>query len=286
MFKAPTIEELKTLIYCSSGRLKDWKGTGSPCEGGFTTPTIDRVAFPETPKDWFWSSSPYSGYSSHAWSAYFGYGYVGYYDKNGKRDVRLVRFSSDGLAREVAEAIEANCRSGADGLKAYLQEHADERIDVWRAAAVVGQPGAQWLLGMCYLIGVGVTQVDDQAVAWCRKAAEQGHAGAQYTLGEMCRTGWCGVAQDDTQAVALYRKAAEQGHAEAQYMLGALYAEGRGVKQDDVQAASWYRKAAEQGHAEAQQKLDGEGGAGVTLTAIGSAIGGVLGFLLGSSYTR
>jgi TPR repeat protein len=55
----------------------------------------------------------------------------------------------------------------------------------------------------------------DQAVPWYRKAAEQGHAGAQYTLGTMYDRGW-GVAKDMTQAAEWYRRAAKQGYAMAQ----------------------------------------------------------------------
>ncbi|WP_309295377.1 tetratricopeptide repeat protein, partial [Aeromonas caviae] len=62
-----------------------------------------------------------------------------------------------------------------------------------------------------------------------------------YTKGQ-------GVAQDNSQAMAWYRKAAEQGHAQAQYFLGWMYTNGLGVVQDDWQALSWIRKAAEQGH--------------------------------------
>ena len=52
-----------------------------------------------------------------------------------------------------------------------------------------------------------------------------------------------------------YRKAAEQGHAEAQFRLGAMYFSGDGVPRDDVGALKWYRLAAEQGHVEAQDDL-------------------------------
>ena len=57
------------------------------------------------------------------------------------------------------------------------------------------------------------------------------------------------------EAVKWYRKAAEQGHAEAQYALGYSYQYGHGVAQDDEEAATWYRKAAEQGHEAARQEL-------------------------------
>ena len=61
-----------------------------------------------------------------------------------------------------------------------------------------------------------------------------------------------GVTQDVVEAVRWYRKAAEQGHATAQYNLGAMYGKGQGVTQDAVEAVRWCRKAAEQGHATAQ----------------------------------
>ena len=66
----------------------------------------------------------------------------------------------------------------------------------------------------------------------------------------------CGVARDDAEAVAWYRKAAEQGNADAQNNLGVMYAAGRGVARDDTEAVDWYRKSAEQGNVLAQQNLE------------------------------
>jgi TPR repeat protein len=65
-----------------------------------------------------------------------------------------------------------------------------------------------------------------------------------------------GVDQSDATAVEWYRKAADQGHAEAQYNLGVMYERGKGVGQSDPTAAQWYFKAAEQGHADAQKNLE------------------------------
>ena len=56
--------------------------------------------------------------------------------------------------------------------------------------------------------------------------------------------------------MAWYRKAAEQGDAGAQNNLGKCYHNGQGVAQDYAQAVAWYRKAAEQGHAGAQEALN------------------------------
>ena len=79
-----------------------------------------------------------------------------------------------------------------------------------------------------------------------RALAEQGHAGAQFSLGFMYDNGE-GVPEDDRQAAFWYRKAAEQGEAYAQSNLGRMYAFGKGVPEDDVRAYAWVNLAAAQG---------------------------------------
>jgi hypothetical protein len=49
-----------------------------------------------------------------------------------------------------------------------------------------------------------------------------------------------GVPQDYGQAADWYQKAAEQGNANAQLSLGASYNAGAGVPQDSVQAYKWF----------------------------------------------
>jgi len=68
----------------------------------------------------------------------------------------------------------------------------------------------------------GREQSYTDAAHWFRKAAEQGHTGAQYNLGMMYLEG-NGVEQSDAEAVRWYKMASEQGHARAQYNLGAMY---------------------------------------------------------------
>jgi hypothetical protein len=57
-------------------------------------PTIDPKAFPDTPGDWFWSSSAYAGSSGSAWFVDFGFGYGlsnGSGGSSGTSRVRCVR---------------------------------------------------------------------------------------------------------------------------------------------------------------------------------------------------
>ena len=68
-----------------------------------------------------------------------------------------------------------------------------------------------------------------------RALAEQGDAGAQFTLGLRCQFG-LGVPEDNAEAVRWYRLAANQGLSWAQHSLGVMYDNGRGVPQDDTEA--------------------------------------------------
>ena len=86
-----------------------------------------------------------------------------------------------------------------------------------------------------------------EATKWIGKAADQGLALAQNTLGERYNNG-NGVSQDRGEALKWFRKAAEQGDAEAQNNLGAMYAQGQGVSRDLVRAYAWFNLAAVAGN--------------------------------------
>jgi len=53
-WRLPTQDELKTLIYCSSGKPVNRDEIHDSCEGDYTKPTIMRDVFPQTP--YYWSS--------------------------------------------------------------------------------------------------------------------------------------------------------------------------------------------------------------------------------------
>ncbi len=93
------------------------------------------------------------------------------------------------------------------------------------------------------------------AVEWLTRAAELGHADAQYELGQMHAQG-LGTAQDFERALHCYQQAAEQGHDKAQFNLGFLHAHGQGVAQDYVKAYEWYAISDASGYALAKQNLD------------------------------
>jgi len=54
-------------------------------------PTINQTAFPNTPAEYFWTSSPYAGSSGMAWDIHFKFGFSSYYGTYSDLRVRCVR---------------------------------------------------------------------------------------------------------------------------------------------------------------------------------------------------
>jgi len=118
-------------------------------------------------------------------------------------------------------------------------------------AAELGHAHAQFIVGYSYDTGNGVESSVEQAMAWYHKAAEQGHLNAQTLLAFKYANGE-GVEEDDEQAFEWNRKAAEQGNPIAQFNLGLMYFRGEGVPINNIAAVSWFQKAADQSLSEAQ----------------------------------
>ncbi|MDQ5908996.1 MAG: eukaryotic-like serine/threonine-protein kinase [Pseudomonadota bacterium] len=83
-WRVPTKKELLTLVYSSSGLPKAWNDTGRRCEGNYESPTINQLAFPNTPAWGFWSSD-------RDWNLNFQNGYPNIRNESINFYVRLVR---------------------------------------------------------------------------------------------------------------------------------------------------------------------------------------------------
>lgn len=105
-----------------------------------------------------------------------------------------------------------------------------------------------------YLNGYGVQKDYQKATKWFIKAAGQGDATAQCSLGFMYVRGY-GVKKSYQKAIEWFTKAADQGYARAQYNLGVMYLNGNGVKKDYQKAVEWFTMAAHQGDAAAENNL-------------------------------
>lgn len=85
------------------------------------------------------------------------------------------------------------------------------------------------------------------AMAPLRNAANAGHAKAQVLLAEILDR-----SELDEDAIALYRKAADQGDADGMFGLGVMLAGGEGVKKKEpIEGRKWIEKAAGLGQMQA-----------------------------------
>lgn len=116
-----------------------------------------------------------------------------------------------------------------------------------RQKALEGDIQAQYEIGCKYdesaHWGWGNWQLLDEAADWYAMAANQGDARAQYRLANF----YFSSRQDYVQSFRLNQRAAQQGLAEAQYSLGMQYAQAWGTEQNLVLAYKWIALANEGG---------------------------------------
>jgi uncharacterized protein len=116
-----------------------------------------------------------------------------------------------------------------------------------------GSPSYQ--RGMHYLLGQGVTQNDQQAFFWIKKAALAGDPLAENELAYLYAVGK-GVELNYPEAVKWYTNAANHGLSSSAYNLSIFYREGLGVEKDPQKAHEWLEIAAKRGFAPAQVALN------------------------------
>jgi TPR repeat protein len=85
------------------------------------------------------------------------------------------------------------------------------------------------------------------AKQWYKKAANAGHAEAQYALAMLDFIGIDGQ-PDYEAALAMFHKSANGWDRNAQYYLGHQYYYGLGVKKDAMEAYKWFDLSAANGH--------------------------------------
>jgi TPR repeat protein len=110
------------------------------------------------------------------------------------------------------------------------------------AAANGNDTKAQTWLGGYFVLKSDYTK----AIYWFQKAAAQGYAVAETSLGLSYNYGQ-GVPQNYAKAIYWFQKAAAQGYARAEYSLGFAYYNGHGIPQNTTTAIYWLKKAAAQG---------------------------------------
>lgn len=132
----------------------------------------------------------------------------------------------------------------------YMRNRSKETIEPamfwYRKAAEQGHAGAQYMLAMLYDDCYWLDYAERKAKVefWYQQAAENGHARAQLAWGRL---------QPRDRRAVWYRKAAEQDDDDAMFALANCYVQGEGVGQDWAQAYQWMKKAAEKSHFKATE---------------------------------
>lgn len=113
------------------------------------------------------------------------------------------------------------------GKSAYDQKDYSDAVAWFRKAAEQGLADAQVYLGVCYSQGLGCEQDEDKAILWFQKAAGQGDVWGQFNLG-VCYQNKSEIGDEDQIKNALqseywYVLAAKQNHSRAQSVLASMY---------------------------------------------------------------
>lgn len=180
----------------------------------------------------------------------------------------------------------------ATGYSFFSQGSNEEAYEIFLWHARHGNEEAQANVAVMLRRGLGVIKDMRRYAAWTYLSARNGNAAAQFSMGELFRTGelflgsdeealfWYGLAESQNDAEAInsigviyanpidkgvssdhrkaakqFERAAELGSTNGMVNLGDIYYAGLGRKQDQEKAQSLYKLAAEAGNVGARLKL-------------------------------
>jgi len=157
-------------------------------------------------------------------------------------------------SQKLKDLIEGNVGLNCSN-KTNLESCMKEELENLKNSTNRGNAQAQHRLGMFYASEPKKTESDWELIFNLREeAAKQGHALAQFEVGQMYFKG-LGVKSDPKTAFQRTKESAEQGFILAQFEVGQMYSKGLGVKPDPDTASQWIEKSAKQGCALAQNEM-------------------------------
>ncbi len=127
-------------------------------------------------------------------------------------------------------------------LKIYLEK----QPEIFNHIYVIAVPYKEIIARRQYLTGLSEVDNDEKRLKHLMIAAENGHVGALYEVGECyykgegCRTNYL-------KAFEYYSKAAKQDHANAKYSIGFMYYYGMEVEMNKTAAVKWFNEALKAG---------------------------------------
>lgn len=106
-FSLPSHTQLRSLVYCSNLDAFDSAGSNNACGEflSFQYPTIDLIAFPNTPANAYWSSTPYLQSDDLAWFVDFFDGHANSGNKLNTMSVRFVKTVTDSTIAAPANLV-------------------------------------------------------------------------------------------------------------------------------------------------------------------------------------
>ena len=137
-----------------------------------------------------------------------------------------------------------------DGVDAWQAGNYQAAVAEWRPLAIGGDADAQFNLGQAYKLGRGVPTDLNQAEAWYRRAAKQGHLQAEDNLGLVLFT-----ANRRQEAMPFITRSAARGEPRAQYVLGTAHFNGDLAAEDWPRAYALTKRASDAGLAIASARL-------------------------------
>lgn len=124
-------------------------------------------------------------------------------------------------------------------------------VRIYKSTALHGMVSAMFELGMCYLLGRGITKDEQLAIEWLQSAANNDHSDAMLFLGG-CYLKGSHVAHNPELAFKWYELAANKGNADAAYMLAeTFFDKGIFVNKDETQYLKWITRSSELGNRDA-----------------------------------
>ncbi|HGN1707852.1 TPA: tetratricopeptide repeat protein [Providencia rettgeri] len=122
-------------------------------------------------------------------------------------------------------------------------------VATWKKEAKDGKPFPQFMLGVLYLNGNGVSKDANLGVEYLKKSAEQGWKGSLellcylYVFGDADNN----VEKDFVEAKKWCEIAASKDIANAYYNLGVMHNNGLGVEKNKSKAKAWFGQACNNG---------------------------------------
>lgn len=149
-----------------------------------------------------------------------------------------------------SEVREAQADMGKNFEYGWLGEKDIKQALAWyQLAADLGEPYAQWRIGMAFVNGDQRDLDPAQAVAWFQRSAAMEHPMGLTSLAVMVATG-DGIAQDFAEARSLYARGAAAGNPHAYRGLAVMHLLGEGGAPDPARARVLYWQAVNAGNPE------------------------------------